>query len=83
MLGEQRARIVLVTHAAHMPRALMIFRHVGFDVTPSATGYTTAPPGTIRDFIPSAAGLSNARIFLHEVIGIGWYHVRLAIGWRA
>lgn len=80
LLGAQRTQIVLVTHAAHMPRALMIFRHVGFDVTPSATGYTTAPPATIRDFVPGAAGLNNARDFLHEIIGIGWYHVRVKIG---
>jgi len=80
VLSEHGARIVLVTHAAHMPRARLVFRHVGFDVVPAATGYTTAAPATVRDFIPGAAGLISARIFLHEIIGYGWYHIRLAIG---
>jgi len=81
LLGEQRRQIILVTHAAHMPRAMMIFRQVGFEVTPAATGYTTAAPGSIRDFIPSAAGLNSSRTFLHEIIGLGWYHLRMAKGW--
>ena len=80
ILGSERKRIILVTHAAHMPRALMIFRRVGFNVTPAATGYDTAHPASIRDFIPSAAGLNNSRIALHELIGLGWYHLRMASG---
>lgn len=78
MLGSKRRRIILVTHAAHMPRAMMIFQRVGFEVTPAATGYTTAAPESIRDFVPSAAGLSKSRTFLHEIIGLGWYHLRVA-----
>ena len=80
LLGGQRTQIILVTHAAHMPRAMMIFRRVGFEVTPAATGYTTAALWLFRDFIPSAAGLNRSRTFLHEVIGLGWYHLRIAIG---
>jgi uncharacterized SAM-binding protein YcdF (DUF218 family) len=81
LLGGQHRQIILVTHAAHMPRAMMIFRRVGFDVIPAATGYTAAAPGSIRDFIPSAAGLSKSRTFLHEIIGLGWYHLRLTMNW--
>jgi uncharacterized SAM-binding protein YcdF (DUF218 family) len=81
LLGRQHRQIILVTHAAHMPRAMMIFRKVGFEVTPAATGYTTATPGSIRDFIPSAAGLGKSRTFLHEIIGLGWYHLRLTMNW--
>ncbi|MGD2140084.1 MAG: YdcF family protein [Burkholderiales bacterium] len=76
ILGEEHAQIVLVTHASHMPRAAMIFRRAGFDVIASATGYTTAPPSRIGEFVPGARGLINARIFLHEILGIGWYHLR-------
>ena len=80
MLGAPPARIMLVTHAAHMPRAVLVFSRAGFDVIPSATGFTTSPPASIRDFLPNATGLIQARIFFHEVIGIGWYHLRLAVG---
>lgn len=81
ILGTQHRRIILVTHAAHMPRAMMIFRQVGFEVTPAATGYTTATTASLRDFIPSALGLNDSRIILHEIIGLGWYHLRVARGW--
>lgn len=80
LLSTEGAHIVLVTHAAHMPRAVLVFRHAGFEVIPSATGYTTSPPANIGGFLPSASGLRQARIFFHEFIGIGWYHLRLAFG---
>lgn len=81
ILGTQHRRIILVTHAAHMRRAMMIFRQVGFEVMPAATGYSTATTASLRDFIPSALGLTDARITLHEIIGLGWYHLRMARGW--
>lgn len=75
---ESFTHVVLVTHAAHMPRATLVFEHVGFDVTPAPTGFTTRSPVSILGFLPSAHGLEMARDFFHELVGIGWYHLRLA-----
>ncbi len=75
---ESVSRIVLVTHAAHMQRAMLVFEHAGFDVTPAATGFTTRSRTSVLDFLPSAQGLEMARNFFREVVGIGWYHLRLA-----
>ena len=80
MLGTQYRQILLVTHAAHMARAALVYRNVGFDVVPSATGFTTSAPIGIQDFLPSAHGLVKGRVFFREIMGIGWYHLRIAIG---
>jgi len=49
-------------------------------VMPAPTGYTTRLPATAIDFMPNAQALLDSSWFFHEVIGIGWYHLRVAIG---
>lgn len=73
-------RIYLVTHAWHMPRARFAFEHAGFDVIPAPTEYTTGLEVTVLDFLPRAGALLDSNHFFHEAIGIGWYHLRFAIG---
>ena len=70
-------RIYLVTHAWHIPRALQTFQAVGFEVIPAPTAYTTHYQLDLLAFIPNAEALRDTRIFLHEIIGIGWYRLRL------
>lgn len=69
--------IYLVTHAWHMPRARMVFESAGFTVIPAPTGFTTRYRTDILSFIPSADGLRASRRFLHEIMGILWYRLRL------
>ena len=69
-------RIALVTHAWHMPRAAAAFKAAGFDVIPAPTAYTTRYETDLLDFIPSANGLRDSKIFMHEVIGIIWYRLK-------
>jgi uncharacterized SAM-binding protein YcdF (DUF218 family) len=73
-------RVVLVTHAWHMPRARLAFERAGFEVIPAATGYATRYRVTALSFVPGAAALLDSSWFFHEAIGIGWYHLRLARG---
>ena len=73
-------RIALVTHALHMRRARLVFEHEGFRVIESPTGFSTLRPPGILNFVPSSQGLEMSRTFLYEVLGLGWYHVRLAKG---
>lgn len=70
-------RVYLVTDAWHMPRARLAFERAGFEVVAAPTGYLTHGPRTLLDFLPSARALHYSRHFVHEVIGIGWYHLRL------
>ena len=70
---ENRIRSgLLVTSALHMPRALALFRHAGFDVTPATTDVTVTWPlyETPLDLIPSAAALSLSSDALREWLGI-------------
>ena len=70
--------IVLVTHAIHMRRARLVFERAGFRVIEAPTVFSTPHPPGILNFLPSSAALELSRAFLHEVLGLGWYHVRLA-----
>jgi len=78
--GSGIRRIYLVTHAWHMPRARLSFERSGLTVIPAPTAYTTRFELTVLDFLPSARALRDSSHFFHEVIGIGWYHLRLLVG---
>ena len=73
-------RIYLVTSAWHMPRARLAFEGVGFSVIPAGTGFRSQLGLTVVDFLPNASALSSSSWLFHELIGIGWYHLRLALG---
>jgi uncharacterized SAM-binding protein YcdF (DUF218 family) len=78
--GAGVKRIYLVTHAWHMPRARYAFEAMGFSVIPAPTLFTTRSPATALDFFPTGEALHASSLFFHEVLGIGWYHLRVAIG---
>jgi len=76
-------RIYLVTHAWHMPRSRYAFESAGFDVIPAPTHFVTHAArsrATVLDFVPNASSLQYSAWFFHEVIGIGWYHLRVTTG---
>jgi len=70
--------VLLVTHAFHMPRAVLAFEHAGFTVTPAPTGLRQRPRPRARDFVPSARALQQSALALHEWLGIVGYRVRAA-----
>lgn len=70
-------RIVLVTHAWHMPRARLAFEHAGFEVVAAPTAYATRHPLALTYFLPDAAALLDSALFFREVIGTVWYRLRL------
>jgi len=67
-------RIVLVTQAFHMPRALKAFEVVGFEVLPAPTAFIGhAADIDVLDYLPSASALKNSYFLAHESIGMLWY----------
>ena len=68
-------KILLVTHAYHMPRAKKEFERVGFDVLPAPTKIRTVPSLSFFDFLPSAAALNSTARSLHEWLGRAWYAI--------
>jgi uncharacterized SAM-binding protein YcdF (DUF218 family) len=69
--------IYLVTHASHMPRAVMMFEKEGINTTPAPTIFTAdvMTPGW-PNYIPSLSALLKTRKALHEYTGIIWYKLR-------
>ena len=72
-------KIYLVTHAWHMPRSAEIFRRAGFEVVEAPTAFTTRFQIDLLAFLPRAESLHQSKIFVHEVIGLFWYRVKLAL----
>ncbi len=64
-------RLVLVTTAAHMPRALGLFQHAGLQPIPAPTGHFSKPQQRWFTF-PSARNLANSEYWLHEELGLLW-----------
>ena len=72
-------KIYLVTHAWHMPRSADIFRRAGFEVVEAPTAFTTRYEIDLLAFLPRAESLGQSKIFVHELIGMLWYRVKLAL----
>jgi uncharacterized SAM-binding protein YcdF (DUF218 family) len=67
-------RVVLVTHAFHMPRARLLFEQAGLEVVPAPTaffshqGFDWLP----SDFLPQPKALQISYYALHEWLGMAW-----------
>jgi uncharacterized SAM-binding protein YcdF (DUF218 family) len=79
LLPQGITRIYLVTHAWHMPRALLAFRHAGFEAIPAPTGFASFDWTDIalHDVLPRASSLVNSYYFFHEVLGYAVYAFRI------
>jgi uncharacterized SAM-binding protein YcdF (DUF218 family) len=73
-------RVLLVTSALHMRRAVAAFRAVGIDVVPVATDHEVVDrtPTTPLDYIPDAGALAGGSRALKEYLGVFVYWLR---GW--
>jgi uncharacterized SAM-binding protein YcdF (DUF218 family) len=82
-------RIILVTSAAHMHRALGVFVRQGFEVIPAPTDYTVTQadwegalhaslPAKLITLLPSASNLNITTRTLKEYIGLFIYKLQ---GW--
>lgn len=67
-------RIVLVTHAFHMPRARLLFERAGLEVIPAPTAFFSHPgfDWLLSDFLPQAKSLHTSYYALHEWLGLAW-----------
>lgn len=82
-------RVLLVTSAQHMPRAVALFQHQGITVIPAPVDYTVTQPGWDNLFapnfetfavnlMPNVSSLSLTTAVLKEYLGIWVYALR---GW--
>ena len=73
-------RILLVTSAQHMPRALATFRQLGMDAIAAPTDFEASPPlehGVLR-WMPDSRMLERSSRGLKEYMGLFYYRLR---GW--
>lgn len=69
-------RWLLVTSAAHMPRAMGVFRAAGFDVEPWPVDYRTRGPADLtRFFYTPSEGLRRVDMAVREWAGLAVYRL--------
>lgn len=64
------ARIALVSHARHLPRAVELFERQGLTVYPAPTVFSVPSSSLFAQMLPSAGALSASSQALHEWLGI-------------
>ncbi|MBV1915898.1 MAG: YdcF family protein [Pseudomonadales bacterium] len=77
LLPINMQKIVLVTHANHMDRAIYSFESFGFDVIPAPLGYSSSrmPGWELMDFLPGASAIELNYKLLHERVGLITYRL--------
>ena len=82
LAAHELQRVLLVTSAMHMPRALATFRSAGINAVPAPTDYTVTYKNkrTVIDFLPDAAELSHTTDAIKEYIGYAYYRWKGWIG---
>ncbi len=82
LIDEPRDTVVIgiVTSALHMKRSIMAFERYFSRVVPMPSGYLYDPISwEIGSFIPSAGALLASSATFHELIGLGWYHLKASL----
>ncbi|OVE82277.1 hypothetical protein BVY03_01250 [bacterium K02(2017)] len=73
---NNKTKVILITHAWHMPRAEAIFKKVGFEVIPAPTIIRKPAKFNFSNLIPQNNGFNSIYLFFHEVIGRIWYSIK-------
>jgi uncharacterized SAM-binding protein YcdF (DUF218 family) len=71
-------KLVIVTSAIHMPRAMMIFKSAGIDAIPAPTNHLVKY-GSVknkRGWVPSAGNITMMEQAMHEYVGMLWVKIR-------
>ena len=70
------SRVYLVTHAWHMRRAMIAFRHAGLETIPAPVQIDAMPSFGLSALLPSARAWEQSYYAMHELIGWAWYAIR-------
>ena len=71
-------RILLVTSALHMPRAVAAFRKAGFEAIPAPADFRTGWGSTVLWWLPTSGALARSESAIREWVGLWVYRWR---GW--
>lgn len=70
LLKDGVQRIVLVTHASHMPRSVRAFEGAGFTVTAAPMGFILPSRAGVLEWLPSSDGVEGSRVVLKEWLAL-------------
>lgn len=73
--AEGITKVAVVTHAWHMPRAIMVCEAAGLEVLPAPTAAATPPHNTRAALVPRARSFRDSSWALHEWAGRLWYRL--------
>jgi uncharacterized SAM-binding protein YcdF (DUF218 family) len=77
ILSSKGKKIILVTSAFHIPRALLNFQNLGLDVQPYPVDFKVSEYKlTPMDFIPNAGALVGTEKSIREIIGRVYYSIK-------
>jgi uncharacterized SAM-binding protein YcdF (DUF218 family) len=66
---------LLVTSAAHLPRAMGIFQELGMKPIPAPGDFRYSPHYFLIDFFPSGNNLTNMEAVIHEYLGLAYLYL--------
>ena len=74
LYGAKHPRLILVTSACHLPRAMLHFQKAGLDPIPAPADFKIKknPYHQRRDYWPSASNMVLLEMALHEYVGMWW-----------
>ena len=73
-LLPKNTRIILVTTAIHMPRAITVFQNQNLNVVPYAVDFrSSAKKLNLLSFLPQADAFKDTNMFFREIIGRAYY----------
>ncbi len=76
---EGISRILLVTHAYHMPRSMACFEAAGLEPLAAPTGIISDFDMGLADWVPSNSALVASTRALHEYLGMVWYRIKYGL----
>jgi uncharacterized SAM-binding protein YcdF (DUF218 family) len=72
------AHTIIVTSDLHMWRSIAAFRAEGLEAVPAIARHDDPGMTLLPSLLPSARGLQEASLVVHEILGLGYYSAR---GW--
>ncbi len=68
-------RVLLVTHAMHMPRSREAFQRESIEVVEAPTMFYSRAPWSPYMLLPTAGGMYRSFYAMHEWVGLVWYRL--------